>query len=75
MVRITHHRIKCIGCGYCEELVPFRWQMDSDDGKINLVGAKGKRDIYTMQVSDDELEAHQEAAESCPVNIIRVESV
>ncbi len=75
MVRITHHRIKCIGCGYCEELAPFRWQMDGQDGKSTLLGAKGKRDIYTLQVTDDELEANQEAADSCPVNIIRVESV
>jgi ferredoxin len=75
MVRITHHRIKCIGCGYCEEAAPFRWEMDGKDGKSTLIGAKGKRDIYTMQVTDDELEANQEAADSCPVNIIRVEMV
>ena len=75
MVRITHHRIKCIGCGYCEEVAPTRWRMDGNDGKSSLIDAKGKREIYTMQVTDDELEANQEAAESCPVNIIRVETV
>ena len=75
MIRITHHRIKCIGCGYCEEVAPFRWKMDGKDGKSTLIGAKNKRDIYTLQATDDELEANQEAAELCPVNIIRVESV
>jgi len=75
VVRITHHRIKCIGCGYCEEAAPFRWRMNGNDGKSDLLGAKGKKEIYTTQVTDDELEANLEAAESCPVNIIRVETI
>ena len=75
MIRVTHHRIKCIGCGYCEEVAPFRWQMDGTDGKSTLVGANGKRDIYTIQVMDDEFEANIEAADACPINIIRVEKL
>lgn len=73
MVRITHHRIKCIGCGYCEEMAPFRWKMNGKDGKSDLIDSKGKKEIYTLQVMDDEFEANFEAAEACPVNIIKVE--
>lgn len=75
MIRITHHRIKCIGCGYCEEFAPFRWKMNGKDGKSDLIGAKGKKEIYTLQVTDDELDANIEAADSCPVNIIKVENI
>jgi ferredoxin len=75
MIRITHHRIKCIGCGYCEERAPYRWQIDSRDGKALLTGSVEKRGIFTCRVSDDELDANQEAAELCPVKIIQVEVI
>jgi ferredoxin len=75
MIRITHHRIKCIGCGYCEEGAPYRWQIDSLDGKAKLLGSIEKRGIYTCNVSDDELEQNEEVAKLCPVKIIKVEKI
>jgi len=75
MVRITHHRINCIGCGYCYEVAPYRWHMNEKDGKSDLVSAKGKKEIYTLVVADDELEDNKEAEALCPVKIIRVEKV
>jgi len=47
--------------------------MNEKDGKSDLVSAKGKKDIYTLVVGDDELEANKEAEELCPVKIIKVE--
>lgn len=73
MVRITHFRKKCIGCFYCAEVAPERWQMNENDGKSNLIGAKEKKGIYNLLTTDDEYEAQVEAAELCPVNIIRIE--
>jgi len=75
MIRITHHRTNCIGCGYCNEVAPYRWHMNDKDGKSDLVAAAGKKEIYTAVVADDEWEDNQEAAELCPVKIIRVEKV
>jgi ferredoxin len=75
MIRIIQHRANCIGCGYCEEIAQYRWKMDSWDGKANLIDAKGKNDIYTVMVADDEFELNKEAARICPVKIIRVEKV
>ncbi|MCF6242439.1 MAG: ferredoxin [Bacteroidales bacterium] len=75
MIRITHHRINCIGCGYCNEVAPYRWHMNDKDGKSNLVAASGKKEIYTIVVADDEWEDNKEAAELCPVKIIKVEKV
>lgn len=73
MVRITHQRAKCIGCYYCAAAAPGTWTMNEDDGKATLRGAKEKKGFYTTTVTDDEYAANLEAAESCPVNIIKIE--
>jgi ferredoxin len=75
MIRITHHRIKCIGCGYCEDRAPYRWQIDNVDGKAKLYGSVEKKGIYTCRASDDELQINLEAAQICPVKIIRVDRI
>ncbi len=75
MIRITHHRAKCIGCNYCVEVAPFRWVMDESDGKSSLTDAKSKKNIFIAVVSDDEYNHNKEAAEICPVNIIKVEKI
>ncbi len=72
MIRITHHREKCIGCFYCAEVAPSRWTMDENDGKSLLKESSQKRGFYITVTSDDELEANTEAANVCPVNIIKV---
>ncbi len=75
MIRITHQRPKCIGCNYCAEVAPYRWQMSEDDGKSLLTEGKLKKDITIAIASDDEWEDNLEAARCCPVNIIKVERV
>jgi ferredoxin len=49
--------------------------MNATDGKSNLKDATEKKGFYIALVSDDELEDNLEAAEICPVNIIRVEKI
>jgi len=73
VVRITHFREKCIGCNYCEEVAPDRWAMNAADGKSDLLESRQKKGIFIALVTDDEYEANMEAAEICPVNIIRIE--
>ena len=75
MIRISHHRKKCIGCNYCVEAAQYWWSMDNTDGKSNLLESKEKKGIYIVVCSDDEYEDNSEAAELCPVNIIRVEKI
>jgi len=75
MIRITFHRPKCIGCGSCNEVAPSRWVMNDVDGKSDLLEGKQKKEIYHLIASNDEFEENQEAAELCPVNIIRVEKI
>ncbi|NCP84254.1 MAG: hypothetical protein GW823_05035 [Bacteroidetes bacterium] len=40
MIKILFHRQKCIGCNYCSEVAPQRWQMSKRDGKSVLLGGK-----------------------------------
>ena len=75
MIRISHYRIKCIGCNYCVEVAPSNWKMDNADGKSILLDSKEKKGIYISINSDDEYVENLEAAEICPVNIIKVEKI
>ncbi len=72
MIRITQYREKCIGCNACVESSPFRWRISRKDGKCILVGGTNKKNIYSLVVGEDELQANLKAAKNCPVNIIRI---
>ena len=75
MVRITFHRIKCIGCNGCVEAAPERWRVSTRDGRCNLIGGKEKKGIYTAIVDDEEYNQNKKAATNCPVKIIRLETI
>jgi len=72
--RIIHHRQKCIGCNACVEVAPYRWRISKKDGKSTLIEGTEKKNIYRVQVSEDELSENILAAQNCPVNIIRIEN-
>jgi len=75
MIRITQQRIKCIGCGNCEEVAQNNWIMNDADGKADLIGANNNKGFYTIISSDDDYEPNLEAQNICPVRIIRVEKI
>jgi len=69
-MKIVHERGKCIGCGSCVALCPKFWEM-GEDGKSNLKNATKKtEDNYELEVT--EMACNQEAADSCPVQIIHI---
>jgi len=73
MIRIFHHRSKCIGCNACVEAAPWRWRISQKDGKSVLIGGKEKKGIFYLQTGNDELEENKTAAVNCPVNIIQIQ--
>lgn len=75
MVRIIYFRNKCIGCGGCVEAAPQRWRMSKKDGKSTLLNSVPKKETFQILVEDDELDKIKAAEASCPVNIIKVNSV
>lgn len=56
---ITVDKETCIGCGTCAALCPETFQM-SDDGKSDVI-------------SQSDAECAKNAAQSCPVQAIKVE--
>jgi ferredoxin len=73
MIRILHYREKCIGCYYCVEFAPYRWEIDTDDGKSRLIDSIEKKNIFITIVPDFEYNENKLAADSCPVNCIKIE--
>jgi ferredoxin len=73
MIRITQQRIKCIGCGNCEEVAQNNWTMNDSDGKADLIGAQSNKGFFIAISSDDDYEPNLEAQNICPVKIIKVE--
>jgi len=61
--RIEQKRDECIGCGACVSVCPDNWKMEKD-GK-----AKPKKTIV------DDVGCNQEAADVCPVQIIKIVKV
>jgi ferredoxin len=70
-MKIIHERKKCIGCGSCAVICPKYWEI-AKDGLAKL--KKSKTDSKT---GNDELEVkdagcNKDAADSCPVQIIKI---
>ncbi|MFZ4058051.1 MAG: ferredoxin [Ferruginibacter sp.] len=72
MISITHQRKKCIGCNYCVEIAPDQWAMSKKDGKSVLIGAIEKKGFFRIQIAEAALEKNKQAANACPVNIIKI---
>lgn len=73
MVKITQNCEGCIGCGTCAALCPKFWEMNYDEAKAVLKGGSKNKETgeYELEVSD--IECNKDAAEACPVQVIRVE--
>ncbi|SNR96157.1 ferredoxin [Haloechinothrix alba] len=63
-MRIVVDRNKCTGLGICESLAPDHFEVN-DEGALVVL-----RD----SVSEDELDAVQQAVEGCPTEALRLEN-
>jgi ferredoxin len=73
MAKVVHEIEKCIGCGTCAALCPDFWEMQ--EGKSHLKGStqEGENFVLEKEFTPEELECNKNAAQSCPVNCIKVE--
>lgn len=72
-ITICHQRNQCIGCGSCVSLAPKNWKMNDGDGRSDLIGGeKQKNGMVTGAIDEVDYDANKDAAEACPVNIIRL---
>jgi len=70
--KILHYRNQCISCGACAAICPEFWEMDEEGLAIlkesTKVGDHWERKITT----EEDRSRNQEAAEACPVEIIKL---
>ncbi len=70
--KILQFRNECISCGACAAICPEFWIMD-DDGTAILKESVLVDDHYEREInSEDDKARNQEAADACPVQIIKV---
>ena len=71
-ISVSQKREDCIGCGACTAFAPNNWSMNDNDGKADLKDAVEKGDMMVAEVDEDQLEENKQAADACPVQIIKV---
>ena len=71
--KVTIETEECIGCGACAAVCEKHWEIDSSDMKSHIKkGKKEKNGKEELEISDSEIDANMEAAETCPVNCIHI---
>ncbi|MDO8660474.1 MAG: ferredoxin [Candidatus Woesearchaeota archaeon] len=70
--QIVYDREGCIGAAACAAVNAKDWEI-VEDGKANLLKSKEtSKGIWERIITEDELKAHMDAAESCPVRVIKI---
>ncbi len=73
--KIIHEKEKCISCGACVAIAPEFWELDRE-GMAQLKEGKQVDGRWERKISTEEARAiNQEAADCCPVQIIKLEKV
>lgn len=70
-MKIILERKKCIGCGSCAAVCPKFWEM-AEDGLAKLKGGKTNSKTGNDELEVKAVDCNQEAADSCPVQIIKI---
>jgi ferredoxin len=71
--KITHLKKDCISCGGCANVAQDLWKMD-EDALAQMEGSTKEGDLWVKDVdSEEEASLHGQAADVCPVVIIKVE--
>ncbi|MBH55393.1 MAG: ferredoxin [Opitutaceae bacterium] len=75
MLRIIHKQKECIGCDVCCDVAPNYWFMN-EVGLAELHSIlRTKGTLHFGEGWVEDMEILNQAAEECPVNIIRIERI
>ena len=72
MARIIQDHEGCIGCGTCVILCPDFWEMGDDMKAHPKQGKKNPEGDYEFEVDEKDVGCNKEAAEACPVQVIKI---
>ena len=73
--KIKHFKEECISCGACAAICPDFWEMD-EEGLAQLKGGTLVKDHWELVIDTlEDKTANQEAADACPVQIIKIEEI
>jgi ferredoxin len=74
MVKVTHDKEICIGCGACVSVADKFWEMQG--AKSHLKGSKKDGKLESLDLgknpSKEDVKLNEEAAGVCPVDCIKV---
>ncbi len=69
--KIIYDREGCIGAAACAAVNPQDWDI-VEDGKANLLKSTKTNAHWERIIDESELARNMEAAESCPVKVIKI---
>ncbi len=69
--KVVFVKVECIGALACVAVHSQRW-IPTNDGKVDLAGAKNENGEIVLWIDEKELPKMKEAAEVCPVNVIHI---
>lgn len=69
--KIRYDRENCEGFFICVAADPDTWK-EADDDKADLEGGEKKGQVWEKEISEDELDDAEAAADGCPVDVIQV---
>ncbi|MEW5897037.1 MAG: ferredoxin [Nanoarchaeota archaeon] len=73
--KIIHVKKDCICCGACAAICPDFWEMD-EEGLAQLKNSRQNNDCWELEIDTIEAKTcNQEAADVCPVQVIKIESL
>ena len=74
--KVIYDRESCIGAFACSAVLPEAWKYN-EDGKADLKEATYNKTTkrWELIITQQEYDYHLAAAESCPVQVIKIEKI
>lgn len=69
--KVIYERDACIGAGACIMASPKYWEMDKE-GKAILKEGKKNKEVFEIEINQEDFKQILEAAKACPANCIHI---
>ena len=69
---VLYDKIGCIGAAACEAVAPELWKVVHNKATLIDKNAIKTEQHEALEIDEEDLEKHLEAAQACPVNVIKI---